>query len=373
MRTMRARATIVAIDLPTGVDASTGAVHGPARADVTFTYGTLKRGHLLVRAACGRLVVLDIGLGAHAALDDGAPIAVTGGWVARQLPEFPADAHKGTRKKLAIVGGGAGMSGAAILAARAAWRSGVGMVKLVVATDTLPTVREAEPQSLTSAWPATDADVERDIARWADVVAIGPGLGGGAAARELVERVLRGFAGPVVLDADAINVFSSDVSALASLLKGRSAVLTPHPVEFARLTGTAVDQVLTRRFDVALPLAKHTRAVVLLKGQPTVLTAPTGERLVVASGTPLLAAGGSGDVLTGMVGTLLGQMGDALSAAACAAWVHGRAAWLVQRQRESVRGLTLDDVLAELPHAWSVRSGPTRYPVLLELPDIAQH
>jgi NAD(P)H-hydrate epimerase len=94
---------------------------------------------------------------------------------------------------------------------------------------------------------------------------------------------------------------------------------------------------------------------------------------VVASGTPLLAAGGSGDVLTGMVGTLLGQMGDALSAAACAAWVHGRAAWLVQRQRESVRGLTLDDVLAELPHAWSVRSGPTRYPVLLELPDIAQH
>jgi NAD(P)H-hydrate epimerase len=371
MKTMRGRATIVALDLPTGVDASTGAVHGAARADVTFTYGTLKRGHLIARAACGRLVVLDIGLGMHAALEDGAPVAVSGRWVAKQVPDFAPDAHKGTRKKLAIVGGGAGMSGAAILAARSAWRSGIGMVKLVVASETLASVREAEPQSLTSAWPKSDADVTRDLTGWADVVAIGPGLGGGAAARQLVERVLKGFSGPVVLDADAINAFSSDVNGLASLIHERAAILTPHPVEFGRLTGTAVDQVLARRFDVALPLAKHTRAVVLLKGQPTVITAPTGERLVSASGTPLLAAAGSGDLLTGMVGTLLGQIGDPLAAAACAAWVHGRAAWLVQRRRKSFRGLTLDDVLAELPRAWTITSGPTRYPVLFELPDIA--
>jgi NAD(P)H-hydrate epimerase len=374
LRSMRERdAVIVALDLPTGVDATTGKTHKPTRADATFTYGTLKRGHLLAREACGRVVVLDIGLGVHAALDDGAPVAVSGRWVAEQLPDFPADAHKGTRKKLAIVGGGPGMSGAAILAARAAWRSGIGMVKLIAAAESLASVREAEPQSLTAAWPESQSHAEKEIARWADVVAIGPGLGGGvAAARALVERVLRVFGGPVVLDADAINAFSGDVSALASLLEGRSAVLTPHAVEFARLTGTAVDQVLTRRFDVALPLAKHTRAVVLLKGQPTVLTAPTGERLVTASGTPLLAAAGSGDLLTGMVGTLLGQIGDPLIAAACAAWVHGRAAWLVQRGQKSMRGLTLDDVVAELPHAWSVRTGPSRYPVLLELPDISQ-
>lgn len=375
MRSMRERggdAVIVALDVPTGVDATTAKTHKPARAGVTFTYGTLKRGHLLARQACGRIVVLDIGLGAYAAPEDGAPVAVSGRWVAEHLPDFPADAHKGTRKKLAIVGGGAGMSGAAILAARAAWRSGIGMVKLIAAAESLASVREAEPQSLTAVWPESQADAEKEIARWADVVAIGPGLGGGAAAaRALVERVLHAFAGPVVLDADAINAFSGDVSALASLLEGRSAVLTPHAVEFARLTGTAVDQVLTRRFDVALPLAKHTRAVVLLKGQPTVLTAPTGERLVSASGTPLLAAAGSGDLLTGMVGTLLAQIGDPLVAAACAAWVHGRAAWLVQRGQKSTRGLTLDDVVAELPHAWSIRSGPTRYPVLFELPDIS--
>jgi hydroxyethylthiazole kinase-like uncharacterized protein yjeF len=373
LRFMRDRAaTIVALDVPTGVDASTGAVHRPARADITFTYGTLKRGHLVARAACGRIVVLDIGLGAHVALDDGAPHVVNGRWVASQVPEIAADAHKGTRKKLVIVGGGAGMSGAAILAARAAWRSGIGMVKLVVAPESLDAVREAEPQALTSAWPASGLDVQREITKWADVVAIGPGLGGGTAARELVARVLGEFGGPVVLDADAINVFNADINAMAKLLASpaRPSVITPHPAEFGRLAGIAVDDVLGRRFDVAVPTARHTGAVVLLKGQPTIVTAPDSTRLVSASGTPLLAAAGSGDVLTGMVATLLGQTGDAMTAAACAAWVHGRAAWLAQGGGRQTRGFALEDALAALPRAWQVRSRPpsTRYPVLFELP-----
>lgn len=370
MRQMRDRgAAIVALDVPSGLNATTGQMHAPVRASVTFTYGTLKRGQLIARAACGRLVVLDIGLGSHAGIDDGAPLAVDSGWVAARVPGIAADAHKGTRKKVAIVGGGAGMSGAAILAARAAWRSGVGMVKLVVAEGSLASVREADPQSLTAPWPVTARDATRELG-WADVVAIGPGLGGGVAARELVERVLGAYDGPVVLDADAINVFSADVNALAGFLMQRHAILTPHPMEFGRLAGIAVDDVLARRFEVALPLAKHSRAVVLLKGQPTVITAPSGERLVSASGTPLLAAAGSGDILTGMVATLLGQIDDPLSAAACAAWVHGRAAWLAQKGRDGVRGLTLDDALAELPRAWSMPEGPSRYPVLLELPDV---
>lgn len=372
LRTMRERgAVIAALDIPSGVNATTGEMYTPppARAHVTFSYGTLKRGQLMARAVCGRLVVLDIGLGAHAHLADGAPVVVDRAWVARHVPDFAADAHKGTRGKLVIIGGGAGMSGAAVLAARAAWRSGVGMVKLVVAPESLAAVREADPQSLTAPWPVNEGDVQREVS-WADVIAIGPGLGGGVAARELVERVLRGFEGPVVLDADAINAFSSDVNALAALIGHRPAVLTPHPAEFGRLIGLAVDDVLLRRFDVALPLARHTRAVVLLKGQPTVITAPSGERLVTASGTPLLAAAGSGDLLTGMVGTLLGQVSDPAVAAACAAWAHGRAAYLAQRGRARIRGLTLDDALAQFPRAWSTRAAPNRYPVLLELPDI---
>jgi len=368
---MRERgAEVVALDLPSGVDATTGESHAAARASVTFTYGTLKRGQLLARAQCGRLVVLDIGLGAHALLDDGVPLAVDARFVARHVAEFAPDAHKGTRRKLAIVGGGPGMSGASVLAARAAWRSGVGMVKLVAAPETLGSIREAEPQSLTAEWPMSDDDARRELG-WADVVAIGPGLGGGVAARELVDRVLRVFAGPVVLDADAINAFNANVNALGALLGGRPAVITPHAAEFGRLAGVAVDDVLARRFDIATATARHLRAVVLLKGQPTVVTAPNGERLVSASGTPLLAAAGSGDVLTGMVGTLLAQVGDPFVAAACAAWVHGRAAILAQRGRSTARGLALDDVMARLPAAWALRPGPSRYPVLLELPDVA--
>ena len=369
LRTMRDRAAIVALDLPSALDASSGTMQAPNRASLTLTYGTLKRGHLVSRAACGRIVVLDIGLGAHAELDDGAPRCVDGAWVARQVPDLPVDAHKGTRKKVAIVGGGPGMSGAAILAARAAWRSGVGMVKLVVSRDSLDAVREAEPHSLTAAWPDSDEELARELA-WADAVAIGPGLGTDKAPRETLERALRVFAGPAVLDADALNAFRSDVNALAGLLAGRAAILTPHPAEFGRITGISVDDVLARRFDVAQPLVRHTRATVLLKGQPTVITSPVGDRLVSASGTQLLAAAGSGDLLTGMAATLLAQVGDSFVAAACSAWVHGRAAALAQRGAGSVRGLTLDDALAKMPKAWRAVDRPTRYPVLLELPDL---
>lgn len=362
-------AVIVALDVPSGVDASTGQVHVPMRADLTLTYGTMKRAHLLARAACGTVAVLDIGLGKFAELDDSAPSLVGTQWVAPRIPEFGADAHKGTKKKLAIIGGAPGMTGAAILAARGAWRSGIGMVKLVVAPDSLAAVQEAEPQSLTAAWPEQSKEVEREIVNWADVVAIGPGLGGGTAARSLVERVLGEFGGPVVLDADAINAFSADVNGLGRILGPGRAVLTPHPAEFARLSGIAVDDVLARRFEVGLPVAKHTGAVILLKGQPTIVTSPAGEILVSASGTPLLAAAGSGDLLTGMVATLLGQTKDPLVAAAAGAYVHGRAAWVAQRGR-GVRGLSLEDVIAALPRAWRMDARPSRSPILFELPAI---
>lgn len=371
LRAARERgAVVVALDLPSGLDATTGEAHRAVRADLTVTFGTVKRGHLVSRAVCGALVVVDIGLGAHADGTDTAPRLVHAGWVAERLPEFAPDAHKGTRRRIAIIGGGAGMSGAVILAARAAWRTGVGMVKLVVSADSLPAVREAEPGSLTAPWPESDALVTDDIANWADVVALGPGFGGGARVREVIERVLRVFRGPVVLDADALNAFNANVNSLAGLLDGRPAVLTPHAAEYARLAGVAVDDVLARRFDIGATVARHTRAVVLLKGQPTVVTAPDGDRLVAASGTPLLAAAGSGDVLTGIVATLLAQIGDPLVAAASAAYVHGRAAWLAQRGRATIRGLSLDDVMAALPGAWALGARPSRYPVVLELPDL---
>jgi NAD(P)H-hydrate epimerase len=261
------------------------------------------------------------------------------------------------------------MAGAAVLAARAAMRSGAGMVKVVVAPESLGPVQESEPGALAAAWPADDDGVERDVASWADAVVIGPGLGRGVASRELLERVLRKWTGPVLLDADAITLFEGRAGDLAALIGHRPALLTPHPVEFSRLASVAVDDVLAQRFDIGRPLAAMLDAAVLLKGVPTVVSAPDGRRLVSATGTPALATGGSGDLLSGIAGTLLAQLGDPFEAGAIGAWVHGRAAERVPSTGgDPVRGIALDDVVAELRDAWTFDLRPARYPVLVELP-----
>ena len=369
----RARgAVVVALDLPSGVDASTGETPGSAvGADATVTFATVKRAHLVARDACGAIVVVDIGLGGHASLDDGAPALVDERWAGAALPAFPADANKGTRKKLAIVGGAPGMAGAAVLAARAAMRSGAGMVKLVVARESLPAVQESEPGALAAAWPTDDAALERDILSWADGVVVGPGLGRDTTSRALLERLLRAWRGPTLLDADAITLFERRVPDLAALIGDRAALLTPHAVEFSRLAGVPVEEVLARRFDIATDTAAAVGAAVLLKGVPTVITAVDGRRLVSATGTPALATGGSGDLLSGIAGTLLAQLGDPFVAGAIGAWVHGRAAERVPSSGgDRVRGIALDDVVAELRDAWTFDLRPLRYPVLVELPAV---
>ena len=350
---------------------------------------TIKRGHLVGRQACGHIVVVDIGLGAFASHNDGAPVIVDEAWVAQRVPPITADAHKGTRKKLAIVGGAPGMAGASILAARAAIRSGIGMVRLVVAPESLAAVQTAEPFALAGIWPSDDAATDREITSWADGIVIGPGLGRSAESRALVDRVLARWRGPVLLDADALNVFDGDLDALAHGIGDRPALITPHPAEFARLAASEIAQVLAQRFEIGRSLAKRIGATVLLKGLPTVITAPNGEMLVSASGTPILAAAGSGDILSGIAGTLVTQSGDALTSGAIAAWIHGRAAelasdpsrvaglkpmqiWKFGQRSRRVRGYTLDDVLASLSLSWPVAVPLARSPVLLELPAVGE-
>jgi NAD(P)H-hydrate epimerase len=386
------RAIVIAIDLPTGVDATTGEDTGAVAASLTITFGTVKRGHLVARQACGAIVVVDIGLGEYAFRDDGAPSVVDRHWVAAHVPPIPADAHKGTRKKLAIVGGATAMAGATILAGRAAMRSGIGMVRLVVAPESLAAVQGAEPSALGGVWPRSDADIEREIG-WADGLVIGPGLGHVSDTRALVERILARWRGPVVLDADALNVFQGAVDELTRSLAGRQALLTPHPAEFARLANTDVEHVLENRFEIGADLARRTGATVLLKGVPTTITAPDGIARVSAAGTPVLATAGSGDVLSGIAGTLLAQIGDAGIAGAAAAWIHGHAAELaasrlhspspvmtrehvesVMRARGTtggagpVRGVTLESVIEAISLGWPTPHAlPPRYPALYEL------
>jgi NAD(P)H-hydrate epimerase len=368
---MRARgATIVALDVPSGVSASTGDTEGVAlTADLTITFASVKRGHVVNRASCGNVVVVDIGIGWET-LSSSSPRLVDEHWVALQIPAISANAHKGTRKKIAIVGGASGMAGASVLAARAAQRSGAGMVKLVIAPDSLPIVQETEPYALATSWPATASSVDEEIVKWADVVIAGPGLGRGAQSRDVLDLVLAHWRGPTLLDADALTLFEGRAADLAAALGGRPALLTPHPAEFARLAGSSVDRVMATRFEAAVDVARTTAAVILLKGVPTVITSPDGRRLISAAGTPALATGGSGDVLSGIAGTLLGQMDDPFAAAASAAWIHGRAAARVPSVGAGTRGTTLDDVVAELRDAWVLDTRPSRYPVIAELPAV---
>jgi NAD(P)H-hydrate epimerase len=259
------------------------------------------------------------------------------------------------------------------------------MARAVVAPESVPAVQHALPAALASSWPEDDDTLAATVLEWADAVLVGPGLGRSDPAASLCDRLLRAWRGPVVLDADALNHFAGRAELLAPLLAGRPALLTPHPLECARLTGLTVDEVLAQRFDVGAALAARTGAAVLLKGVPTVVSGG-GERLVVARGTPALATGGSGDVLGGIAAALLaprpsGQASDdgaaadvrrAARAGAAAAWIHGRAAERATAARGGVRGTTLDDVLAAVGDAW-LRAGirePAPYPVLAELPRV---
>jgi len=358
-------ACVVALDVPSGLDATTGAHEGAVVADLTLTFGTVKRGQLISRGDCGDVVALDIGL-----VEDemhSLPILLDASWVASRVPPIAEDAHKGTRKRLAIVGGGPGMAGATILSGEGALRSGIGLLRIVAAEINATAIHSAVPAALFQKWPATPAELEKLCAS-ADVIAVGPGLGNSPMTRDLVERVLLAWSGPVVIDADGLNVFAGDLDSLATLLGGRPAIITPHPAEMGRLIGTSTEDILSNRFDIGTELARRLSCAVLLKGTPTVVFSPDGARFVSAAGTAALATGGSGDVLTGITSTLLAQMLDAgnttAEAAACAAFMHGRAAELCK----FVRGTTLHDVLAALPAAWNERSQKLRAGVLAELP-----
>jgi NAD(P)H-hydrate epimerase len=260
------------------------------------------------------------------------------------------------------------MAGAAVLATRAALRSGIGLVRALVAPENVGEILRAAPSALIAPWPTTAAETSAQISRWADAIVIGPGLGKSDNTRRLVQNILADSKLPVLLDADALNVFDGDIPDLGRLLKGRPALITPHVAEFARLAKIDVKDVLDNRFDIGIEMARSLGATVLLKGSPTVIFAPDGERYVVARGTAALGTGGSGDLLAGIAGTMMAQALDASTAASCAAWVHGRAAELC----EYVRGTTLEDVLYALPRAWNEADPLVKSPVLATLPAVAR-
>jgi NAD(P)H-hydrate epimerase len=243
------------------------------------------------------------------------------------------------------------MAGAMVLAARAALRSGAGMVRCCVAPASMAPIQAAVPEATVAPWPRT-REARGELLAWADALLVGPGLGA-AEARALVQQWLSDWTGPVVVDADALSAFAGEASALGVLLAGREAVITPHAGEAGRLLGRDASAVVAEPYAAAASLARGVSAVTLLKGVPTVVHSPGGASFVSARGTPALATAGSGDVLAGIVTTLLAQTNDAVSAAGIGAWIHGRAAEVATAGRP-VRGVTLTEVLHALSSMWRV-------------------
>jgi NAD(P)H-hydrate epimerase len=288
--------------------------------------------------------------------------------VRARLPVIGARDHKGTRRRLLFVGASPGMAGATILAARAALRSGAGMVRCCAHPASIAPLQSAVPEATAMPWPALDGVPDADVLEWMHTLLIGPGLGLSDTRRH-VELWLRAWSGPVVVDADALTAFAGDLESLGTRLRSRPAILTPHAGEAARLLGCSPEDVVARPFEKARDLSERSGAVVLLKGVPTIVAGPDGTCFVSARGTPALATAGSGDVLSGIIATILAQSGDAAVAAAIGAWAHGRAAEMANAARP-VRGTVLADVLAELPEVWRLEDDALAEDELAWLPRV---
>jgi NAD(P)H-hydrate epimerase len=359
-------APILALDGPTGLDLSNGEAHGPLSAAVTVTFGGPRRGHLLAREWCGTIVIVDIGF---PPADPAWPVLVSDAWAGERLPRLRPTMHKGDRGRVTVVGGAAGMTGAALHAARAALAAGAGLVKLVAAKETIEAARASLPDVLT-AESALGADLEPAVIEaieWADALVAGPGLGRDAPRAAFLQAVLARRTLPTVLDADALGLID---------IKGdRPLVLTPHLGEFRRIAGDALaDEAANDRWSAAIKAAQRLKATVLLKGVPTVVADLRGPALVVASGNPGLATGGSGDLLAGFIAAFLARGTTPSDAAALGAHALGRAADLAAAQW-TARSLRPADVLAALPALWRAWGDVQPYtpPVLevLEAPEVA--
>jgi ADP-dependent NAD(P)H-hydrate dehydratase / NAD(P)H-hydrate epimerase len=362
---------MVAVDGPTGVDLATGVTHGPAvAARLTITFGGLRRGHLLARDECGEVVVTDIG---HPAPDPSWPRLVTDRDAAEWIRPLGARDHKGVRGRVVVVGGDRGMSGAVRMAGRASFAAGAGLVHAAAPQETVAALTAAEPDLQTVVQPLEGPPGNRlmELIGGADALVVGPGLGRGPGRRDLV-TALAEPARRMVLDADGLNAFQGEPAALRALAAGRALVLTPHPGEFRRLFPAQAQHLELDPWSAAAAASVACGATILLKGVPTVVAASGSPLLTVAAGNPGLATGGSGDILSGILGTMLAQELAPAHAAAVAAQVLGRAADLAAR-RVTARGLRPMDVVAafaDLWRAWSAlialgrRSAP---PVLFEL------
>lgn len=344
---------VVAIDIPSGVSADTGHIMGCAiEADVTVTMQYEKLGQMLYPGAycCGEVLARDVGITEDGAAWKSEPVyALERSDLKDMLPARLPDANKGTYGKLLLIAGAKDMAGAACLAARAALAGGCGLVKVLSDEANRIILQSTIPEALFAPWPQ-DGDLSASL-KWADAVAIGPGLGQTTQSRSLLSAVLSSWDGPLVIDADALNLIANEPALLPN--HSLDAVLTPHPGEMSRLssileTGArSIVQILADPVKAATDLSDALGCVTVGKGARTVI-ADSGQVWLNVYGNEGMASGGSGDVLTGIIGSFLAQGADKADAAKAGVLVHalsGDAAAV----KAGTRSMKAGDIIAQIP------------------------
>ena len=327
-------AKVVAVDIPSGISSETGAVMGTAvQADVTVTFGEVKLGQVLFpgREFCGRLTVADIGFVPEEAETAKAHARMHTKEDLRRIPERKSYSHKGTYGRILVIAGSETMAGAASFAARAAYRTGAGLVKIMTAKENRQVLQEKLPEAILAVYDAKQAiacpesfrDLIKEQTEWADVIVLGPGIGTEECAKVLVETVLEDAYVPIIMDADAINL-----AARYPHLKNyftENIILTPHLAECARLVGKSVEEIRQDLIGTASEISGQFGVTCVLKDAATVTAGKDGTVFVNSSGSPSMAKGGSGDVLCGVIAGLIGLGMEEREAASLGVYIHGLA------------------------------------------------
>lgn len=357
----RAKKPIVSVDIPSGIDADNGSVFQPCiRATLTVALAFLKRGLVGQPGAeyAGECVVEPIGIPGWAAEQQGVKtFLLTEREIAGIMKSRNPSGHKGSYGHVIIIGSSQRMIGAGLLAAQAALRTGAGLVTLGLPSSLLTSVGGRVPEVMLAPIPDHglgdySAGMAQEILLAAEgkhVLAIGPGLGRFADGEGFMKEILRGWKKPLILDADALNLLAPDVS----LLKEREypTILTPHPGEMARLLACNIAEVQRDRIQIAKTFATTFGVTLVLKGSYTVIADHTGHVAINPTGNPGMATGGTGDVLTGMVSSLVSQGYSPFDAARIAVFIHGAAGDRVAK-RVGVQALAAGDIIQEIGPAW---------------------
>ncbi|RPI42130.1 MAG: NAD(P)H-hydrate dehydratase, partial [Betaproteobacteria bacterium] len=332
---------VLAIDVPSGLEADSGRVMGRAvRADHTVTFLGLKPGLFTLDGPdhCGQVHLRTLGLDASKVTEASGAL-LDRSLLAIALPPRKANSHKGTYGSLGIIGGAAGMAGAAWLAGRAGLRLGAGRVYVGVLDASAPALDTGQPELMVR---AADSILKLEHVT---ALAVGPGMGQAAAAKGVLKNAIRAHVA-LVMDADALNLLAQDgILRRAVMRRPAPTVLTPHPMEAARLLGTTTAKVQESRVEAAIELARRLNCEIVLKGVGSVCASPKGSWQINPSGNPGLASAGQGDVLTGIIGALLAQGCDAPTALRAGVYLHGAAADALVAQGVGPLGLTASEVI----------------------------